>query len=104
MTRRRKPAPECLTPELRLAIDAAAERAAKRAVTRTTKQILIAIGINSETGVDQSESQKDMHFVRRVRLASESTPAKISFGVFTAFLSLIGGLIILSVQYLFSGK
>ena len=90
---------KALDPAVARAIDAAAERAAKRATNRAVKQILLQLGVNAETGKDAQEHQQDMHFLRRVRVASESRPAKLVVAGVSAFLMMLGGIVVASFKY-----
>jgi len=88
-----------IDPAIIRAIEAAAEKAAKRATNRAVKHVLLELGIQAETPSGIIEQQKDAAFTRRVRLTAESTPAKLGLASFAAFLSVIGGLIVLAVRY-----
>lgn len=103
--RKTRPKGPPLSPEILKAIEAAAEKAAKRATTRAVREVLLALGEDVRTPEGIIEAQKDRAFARRFRLASESRPAKFGFAIFTALLSLIGGVIGIAIKSAFeNGK
>lgn len=88
-----------IDPELVRVIEAAAERAAKRATNRAVRQVLLTLGFNAETPSGVIESQEDAAWIRRVRKASESRPAQYGVVAFSAFMSLIGGLVAIFIKH-----
>lgn len=107
MSAPRKPRPKGppkIDPETMRAIESAAEKAAKRATTRAVRDVMLALGIDARTPTAVLEHQSDSAFLRRVRLASESRPAKFGFAIFSAVLSLIGGLVALILKAAFFGN
>lgn len=78
------------------AIEAAAERAAKRNANRVVKLItekLAAVGINATTEEAQIETQKDIAWTRKMRTAFDTRASKIGYAFLAALLSLCVALI-----------
>lgn len=89
-----------LSDEMLHAIEQAAERAARRATARALKQFLLALGINAETPEGLIEGQKDAAFTRRVRLASESAPARYGAVIVGGLFTILGAIIAITVKHI----
>jgi hypothetical protein len=88
----------------------AAEKAAKRAAYRAVRDVvkdvaqiavyetLTSLGIKSDTPDSRNEVAFDAKFVRRLRTAAETRPAKYGFALFTALMSAASALVVIAVQ------
>lgn len=94
MTARKKTAPAKVDPALMRAIEATAEKAAKRAVTRAMKQFMLQLGTNAMTPEGVKASQQDAAFLHRMRITAESAPGKLGLAALGALLSLVGGIVL----------
>lgn len=89
--RRTRQAPAKLDSAVLHAIEAAAERAAKRNANRIMRLLtekLAAIGINAATEEAQIENQKDAAWTRKMRVSLEARVSKLGYLVVAAILSL----------------
>jgi hypothetical protein len=84
----------------------AAERAAKRAAYRVVKETssaavyetLTALGFRADTSEARDELHGDAKFIRKLRIAAETNPAKYGFALFTFALTVFGAVIVYGVQ------
>ncbi len=82
-----------MSPEVRQAIRVAADAAAKRT--------LLTMGIDVTTARGIKETQKDMAFLHRLRLVTESRNAKFIVIVFSTAMAILGaGATTIVQQYL----
>lgn len=85
-----------LSPEIKQAVNYAADRAATRAV----KSTLLTIGVDASSSDAAREAQQDFHFLRRLRMASDAKSIKVYIALVGAGLSLFNTLLVLLIQHL----
>lgn len=88
-----------ISPELRAAINLAANQAAEQA----TQKVLLTLGVNASDPSSVTEHQKDNAFVRRLRKEAETSSGKIRMALIGGMISLGGGIVALVVENLLFG-
>lgn len=94
VTRHRRPK---LSPDMERCIaevaEAAAEKAAKRAAHRAVRDVLLALGVDTETAAAHIQTQQDHDFLRRLRKFSQSAQSKILLSCVATAIAALGGLL-----------
>lgn len=85
-----------LSPEIKSAVNYAADRAAGKAVKTT----LLTIGVDATDAAAAREAQQDMHFLHRMRMTTETKSLKVWIAMVAAGLSLFNTLLVLAIQRL----
>lgn len=78
-----------------------ARSVAKDAATTACLETLAALGFKVDTAEARAEIVVDAKFIRRLRIAAETNPAKYGFALFTTLLTVTGALMVFAAQQFF---